>query len=113
MPVFFFRLLSELQGMMIGLVPPTDDAVEPPPASPRGRAAALLRRAEDVVPPTTPAPGNPPDRRELAALASRYLAAGWRQWEAHHWGSAGLFAELALEWAARGSSHASGPESAK
>lgn len=49
----------------------------------------------------SPSSGYNPDLQEAEALSRRYLQAGRREWEAHRWGSVSLFAELALEWAAR------------
>lgn len=96
----FSRLLSEPQ-QKLGPQGPPDDAVEVTPVSPRDRVAALLRRAEEAVAQVAPSLAYASDRQEAEALARRYLEAGRREWEGSHWGSAGLFAELALEWAAR------------
>lgn len=55
-------------------------------------------------------PAGPCDRQEAEALAGRYLEARRREQEGHTRGLAGLFAELALEWAARaGEGRSHGP----
>ena len=56
-------------------------------------------------------PAGPCDRQEAEALAGRYLEARRREQEGHTRGLAGLFAELALEWAARaGEGRSHGPQ---
>lgn len=105
----FARLFSQLEEGLDSQAP-SGDAVEVTPASPRDRAAALLRRAEKAVPQVAPWLATAPDRQEAEALAQRYLEAARREWERGHWGSAGLFAELALEWAARAATR--GPQDA-
>lgn len=102
----FSRLISDFQERLNPQDPP-DDAVAGTPASPRDRAEALLHRAESAVGGIAPSPGDTPDHQEAQSLARRYVEAGRREWEGRHWGSAGLFAELALGWAARGSERAS------
>lgn len=74
-------------------------AAEVTPSTPRDRAAEVLRRAESALRGLVPPPEDGIDRQDASALARRYLEAGRRQWELQHWGSAGLFGELALEWA--------------
>lgn len=96
----FSRLFPDLQERL-DLAEPSGEAVEVPPVSPRGRAATLLRRAQSALRNLVIPPEGGPSRQEAEALARRYLEAGRRQWESRHWGSASLFAELALEWAAR------------
>lgn len=96
----FSRLFSHLQERLDSQAP-SGDAVEVTPVSPCDRADALLRQAEEAVPQVTPSSDHTPGRQEAHALARRYLEAGRREWEGGHWGSASLFAELALEWATR------------
>ena len=102
----FSRLISDVQETFNPREPP-DEGGAVTPVTPRDRAEALLHRAETAVSGIAPAPGDTPDHQEAQALARRYLEAGRREWERRNWGSAGLFAELVLEWAARGSDRAS------
>ena len=105
----FSRLISDL---LEGLDPQgsSADPGEATPVTPRNRVRALLLRAGRATRGLSPSLGDHPDRQEAGALAQRYLEAGWREWEAHHWGLAGLFAEPALEWAARaGEGRSHGP----
>lgn len=86
----FSRLISDVQDTFNPREPPDDGGAVTPATPPRSGGGA------------TP-PGRTPDHHEAQALAHRYLEAGRREWERHNWGSAGLFAGLALEWSARAS----------
>lgn len=102
----FSRLISDLQERLNPQEPP-EDVGEVAPVSPPDRAEVLLHRAESSVGEMAPSPLDTPDHQEAQVLARRYLEAGRRERERQNWGSSGLFAELALEWAARRSERAS------